>query len=143
MGQFNPLIHNCERDGCFNKRHRPRIEDFGDCWPGKIGMGDLDGIVEVGGHFLVLEWKSVEKDIPRGQDIMYKRMTVNPDYTVVVVCGDAETMTVKSYIRYRHGERRGTGDWEPITFKQLFELFRSWATLSAATPTNAVYAAKA
>ena len=55
---YNPLRWDCGKSGCFNKILRPRIEEFAGCFPGRISLSDIDGIVEVGGFFLLLEWKA-------------------------------------------------------------------------------------
>ena len=32
---YNPLRWDCERQGCFNLKRRPKIEVFADCFPGR------------------------------------------------------------------------------------------------------------
>jgi hypothetical protein len=102
---FNPMRWNCEKRGCYNIKHRPKIEVFHDIWPGKISMSDVDAIVEVSGNFLLLEWKSVAKELPTGQRIMYERMTQGARFTVLVVTGDAETMCVSSVSLFYNATR--------------------------------------
>ena len=41
---YNPLRWDCQKQGCFNKKKRPKIEEFAECLPGKISFGDIDGI---------------------------------------------------------------------------------------------------
>jgi len=53
----NPMRWDCQKQGCFNKKKRPRIEMFAECLPGKIAVGDVDGLVEIKGNFLFLEFK--------------------------------------------------------------------------------------
>ena len=55
---YNPLRWNCDDRGCYNVKHRPKIEFFAGALPGKIAMTDVDATTEVNGHFLFLEWKS-------------------------------------------------------------------------------------
>lgn len=57
------------------------------CFPGKIKVTDIDGLVERKGHFLVLETKSPGVTIPLGQEIMFKRLQQSRMFTVVVVWG--------------------------------------------------------
>lgn len=40
------MRHNCDRDGCFNKKHRPALELLKECFGGEISAGDVDGTVE-------------------------------------------------------------------------------------------------
>ena len=35
---YNPLRWDCERQGCFNLKRRPKIEVFADCFPGRISL---------------------------------------------------------------------------------------------------------
>ncbi len=70
---------DCGKRGCYNVKHRPKIEEFAECFPGKISMGDVDGLVEINGHFLLLEWKSVSKDLGYGQRKTYEQITASLD----------------------------------------------------------------
>jgi hypothetical protein len=103
---YNPMRWNCTRQGCFNVVRRPKIELFADCFPGKISFGDIDGMVEIGGHFLILEWKSCNPSVPRAQHIMYEHFVRNSRNAVVVVFGNAETMEVMKR-RWYYGSNNG------------------------------------
>ena len=98
---FNPMRWDCEKQGCFNKKRRPKIEQFAECLPGKIAFSDVDGIAEVNGRALVLEWKAQPTDIPTGQRIMWQRLTKTGILSVLCIAGDAETMDVTD-TRYCH-----------------------------------------
>lgn len=100
----NPMRWDCERRGCFNKHRRPKIEVFHDCFPGKISFGDVDAIVEINGYGLILEWKTDCDTLPTGQRIMYRRLTKDKTLSVIVVCGDAETMEVEAVSTVFAGE---------------------------------------
>lgn len=100
---FNPMRWNCERRGCFNKKRRPKIEVFAECFPRKINFGDVDGLVEVNGKFCLLEWKGDGGVIGLGQHRSYVSFTRNDGNIVLVVHGDAETMEVAGYGYYRRG----------------------------------------
>lgn len=91
---YNPMRWDCDRSGCFNIYRRPKIEVFHDCFPGRISFGDVDGIVEINGRGLMLEWKSQSIDIPQGQRIMYTRLTRGKLLTVLVLCGDPQSMEI-------------------------------------------------
>ncbi len=122
MGRENPLRWDCSVKGCFNIKKRPKIEVFAECFPGNIQMGDVDGIVEINGQVLLLEWKEFEP-ISTGQRIMYQRMTASPACHVIVVIGNPETMVVEKYSYFRDG---AMAEWFPGTLENLKELIRSW-----------------
>ena len=63
---FNPMRWDCDTDGCFNVKRRPKIEMFADCFPRRINFGDVDGLVEIGGRFCLLEWKGQGGALRRG-----------------------------------------------------------------------------
>ena len=100
---YNPMRYDCEKQGCFNVKRRPKIEAFAECFPGKIAMGDVDGLVEINSHGLLLEWKSSDVALPMGQRIMYARLTKGCRLTVIVVNGNAETMDVDQYAWFADG----------------------------------------
>jgi hypothetical protein len=121
---FNPLRWDCAKSGCFNKKKRPKIEVFSCCFPGNINFGDVDGIVEINGKILMLEWKSKISDLPTGQKIMYERITNNPSYTVLIVFGDPESMNVLGYRTVKNK------NLSPIKYAGLEELkgdIKKWA----------------
>jgi hypothetical protein len=78
MGKPNPLRWVCDTDGCFNIKCRVKIQLFADFFPRNIAMGDVDGIVELEGNFLMLEWRDADYKpfIPEGQAIMYKKLAL-------------------------------------------------------------------
>src|SRR5574343_1182830 len=121
---FNPLRWDCEKQGCFNKKNRPKIEIFAECLPGKIAFSDVDAITEINGNFLILEWKSFEGQIPTGQKIMYERLTQDKKFTVVVIHGNAETMEVKSILVFSGGKNLG---WCSCTIDDLKNKIKRWA----------------
>lgn len=112
--------------GCYRKL-MPRLGVFDDCFPGKIGMSDVDGIVEVAGRFLLLEFKSNGAALKMGQRIMFERMTAgNSDpmkFTVIVVSGDPETMEVRTVQVFSGGK---SGEPEPCSLEQLKERMKVW-----------------
>ena len=101
---FNPMRWDCNQKGCFNKKRRPKIEVFHDALPGRISFGDVDGIVEIEGNALVLEWKGENAPIPKGQVIMWTRLTRGGIFTVFVIEGDAETMEVFGFRKFFDGK---------------------------------------
>ena len=116
------LRWDCERQGCFNRVKRPKIEVFDDCFPGLNAFGDVDGMIERNGRFLIQEWKG-PRDIPGGQRIMFERLTQGCPFTVVIVEGDAETMTVEAINVVAGGK---IGEWEPCDLESLKRRIRRW-----------------
>lgn len=123
---YNPMRWDCEARGCYNVKHRPKIEVFADCWPGKISMGDVDGIVEIAGNALMLEWKTATTNIPGGQRIMYQRITNGERVSVYCVCGNAETMEVSAYKVFFNGREWPRDTWRMIDLSGLKVKFKSW-----------------
>lgn len=124
-GGYNPMRWNCENNGCWNVKYRPNIEHFANALPRKIAMSDIDAVTEVNGHFLFLEWKSYQGEIPIGQRILFERITkLSPNITVVVVAGDCETMNVSSIQRIKGGE---FSSWVSCDLQGLFDRIERWA----------------
>jgi hypothetical protein len=82
------LRHHCQRDGCY----KDRLPDWGildGCFPRGIRPSDIDGCVEINGHFLMLEWKPRNGFLTRGQLLMFQGITAGTTRgQVVVIYGD-------------------------------------------------------
>ena len=120
---YNPLRWDCQKQGCFNRKKRPRIEELAECLPGRISFGDIDGIVEIKGNFLVLEFKETPI-IPRGQQILYKRLTRLAPLYVLVIEADIERMTVFGVSYVAKGR---IGPQRPMNLQGLKEKIKSWS----------------
>lgn len=127
---YNPLRWDCAKQGCFNQKKRPKIEVFADCLPGKIAIGDVDGLVEIQGNLLFLEFKA-HSVIPRGQQILFKRLTRLAPAVVLVIEADTETMDIfgVSYIYQGQIEPQVAMDLDGLR-----ALIQSWATWAQANP---------
>lgn len=101
---YNFLHWDCDKDGCFNVLCRLKFHIFAECFPGSINFSDVDGIVEIGGHGLMLEWKKRNVLLPEGQRIMYSMLTKNAPLTVLCVVGNAETMKCTHYSFFYKGK---------------------------------------
>ena len=112
-----------ERDGCYRRLGQPDLTLLDECFPGRIAMTDVDGLVEIGGRFLFIEWKR-RGDVPAGQRIMFERLTKHPEFTVLVILGDPASMTVERYDVFRNGRRRG---WRDCDMRGLKRHIRAWA----------------
>lgn len=120
---------DCATCGCFNQKLRPKIELFAEFLPGNTSFGDVDGLHEYNGRFLLLEWKTHrDEDLPppailTGQDRTYRQFTSRLQDDAVVICaaGDAESMDVLWSKRYLRGGRTG---WTRSTFVEVGEMMR-------------------
>jgi hypothetical protein len=127
---WNPLRWNCDTNGCFNKLRRPKIEVFAECFPGKSNFGDVDGLVEVNGHFCLLEWKGTGGQVHTGQRISFERFVACPGNVVFVVNGNAETMTVSSYDVFWKNQRQH----HPGSLDDVKKRMKSWAAHAQTLP---------
>ena len=116
---------DCNQNGCFRKLC-PKLGVFDECFPGKIGMSDIDGVVEISGNFLFMEWKSDGGALRDGQRIMFERMSrLSPMITVIVVFGDPEEMSVESIQVFEHGSKRPP---EPCSLDVLKDRIKKWTS---------------
>lgn len=51
-------------------------------------MGDIDGMVERNGYFLIVETKRPNVDINQGQSIAYEQLAKLPNMTVIYIWGE-------------------------------------------------------
>ena len=112
-----------DRDGCYRRLGQPDLTVLDECFPGRIGMTDVDGLVEIGGQFLFIEWKR-RGDVPVGQRIMFERLTRHPEFTILVILGDPATMAVERFDVFRDGRRKG---WRACDLPELKRHVRAWA----------------
>jgi hypothetical protein len=124
---YNPMGWNCEKKGCFNIKRRPKIEVFAECFPGKINFGDVDGIVEINGKALMLEWKTEQGEIRTGQKIMYQRITKNKEITVLCIIGNAETMECQRYCLFFNGKQT---EFKECCLNSIKEKIRRWVNFA-------------
>ena len=127
----NPMRWCCEKQGCFNLKKRVKLEEFAECLPGRMAFGDIDGITEIGGNFLIQEWKARGAGLPTGQRIMFERLTASSPFIVLVVEGDAETMVVKHITKIWHGK---VGKRDVATLDTLKATIKAWAAWAGVQP---------
>jgi hypothetical protein len=70
------------------------------CFKRGIEPTDIDGFVEIGGYFLVIEGKAPGVPLKEGQRLMFERMhrwnkTIPGLFTMIVIWGDAATHHVE------------------------------------------------
>lgn len=120
---YNPLLWDCDEQGCFNKLCRPKIEIFADCFPRRINFGDVDGLVELNSKGLMLEWKRVKGKIPTGQRIAHENLTKSGMFTTICVVGDAETMKCSCYGFFHDGKWH---DYREATLEDVRIFMKRW-----------------
>ena len=127
-----------DKDGCYRRLGQPDLTVLDECFPGRIAMTDVDGLVEINGRFLFIEWKR-GGDVPAGQRIMFEKLTRHPEFTILVILGDPRTMVVERYDVFRDGKRKG---WRECGLSELKRHVRAWAE-RAARPPQAARASRA
>jgi len=93
------IRHNCETHGCYIKKMTPDWGFLDSSFSNKIRVGDIDGIVEANGKILILEWKTTGYEIPKGQEIMFKKISPPGQITVIVIWGNPEE-TVPTHFQH-------------------------------------------
>ena len=116
---------DCDKDGCFNLKRRPKFGVFDDCFPRRINFTDVDGIIEMGGKFLMLEWKGDGGSIQRAQHLLYERFTSGTGNVALVVHGNAEDMSVRAFGYYIAGHYH---EAKAATLIDLKKWLIGWAT---------------
>lgn len=133
---YNPMRWDCNAEGCYNIKQRPKIEVFAECFPGKINFGDLDAsLVEINSRALLLEWKVSANEIPTGQNLAYCNLSKTGLLVAVIVAGDAEAMRVTHYGVYAGGQFTG---WRTADIDFVKTVFRRWAKRAKELPAVAL-----
>ncbi len=117
------LRWKCESKGCYLKQ-LPNWGMLDDCFPGRISVSDIDGVVEIGGRFLFLEWKRPRVALTTGQRIMFQNMVKTGVITVFLINGDPETSTPEQIVIFG---RKGAAHPEPCDCVKLQQLCAKWA----------------
>ena len=122
---MNDMRWECGKDGCFNVLRRLKFHVFDSCFPGRINFTDVDGLVEVNGHFLGLEWKSGDgRGLSTGQRLCYEQLTRFPRFVMVLVRGNAKDMSVEEFCVIQNGS---LGGWESGDLAALKGRIQRWA----------------
>ena len=123
MGKKNPMRWDCKVKGCFNKLMRPKLEVFAECLPRTCQFTDVDGLVEINGKGLLLEWKHWPMRIPTGQRIAFERLTRGGLLSVICMAGDAATMEVTHMAFWFDGK---FDNWDLATLDEAKQEIRKW-----------------
>ena len=97
--------------------------------PGRMGVSDIDGVIERKGHFLFMETKREGEPLSKGQEIMLTQLAkLNPSRVrVVIVYGDRTTGEILGYRRITEKgiqPRASAKDFE-VEFKKWFKYANS------------------
>lgn len=123
MKNLNPLLHQCTGlDRCYLKVLKPRLEALNAALPGRLCFTDIDGMLEIDGRLLFVEWKR-GMTIPQGQDIAFRGMTRGNQNTVLVISGTLPEMEVARYCVYVRG---GQCSWHTADLAEVQEWIRFW-----------------
>lgn len=137
MGKANPMRYDCaEGRRCYNLYKRPKLEMLAAYLPGKCAFTDVDGLAEINGYGLLLEWKPSEDGLPilrgphrGGQIIAYERLSQSGCLTVVAAAGDALTMEVTHLAWWWFDYWQ---EWFPATIVDLASFITDWVTWAQA-----------
>ncbi len=95
------MRHNCESDGCFEKKYRCQLGKLDHLFPGNNGMTDIDGYCFVNGKKMFLEWKTSSSAVPAKQ--MEALNALSKDALVIVAWGDPMEMIPTSFMVIHDG----------------------------------------
>lgn len=115
------IRHKCEERGCWLKT----MPDWGfldDCFPGRIRMGDMDGVVERHGFLFLAEWKGPGVPLPKGQQIMFSNLCRRGN-TIAVCWGDVTAMAPEKVRLFHDSKDSEIGS---PTQDKLREIARRW-----------------
>jgi hypothetical protein len=120
-----------EKEKCFIDELAPRLGEFDDCFPRGIGLGDVDGFVEIGGKFLLIEWKCGDGKISTGQNRAFVAFCKIPGSLIIGIRGDVKKMNVEEYRTYFEG---CCSDWEPGNLEDVKKIIRWWVSMAGWVP---------
>ena len=124
----NPMRWDCTRQECYLEQAHPRLEQLASALGGRRNFGNIDGVTERGGHFLVYEEKSGRDALPIGQRRMLEAFTNGhpggAHFTVVVAyCPGAPTESMEAFRVLRHGV---WSPWQAGDLDRLRKGIRQW-----------------
>lgn len=89
---MSDFIYECEKKGCYYL-HRSDPCMFDGCFPMDVSMGDVDGLVELGGQFLLTEYKRPGIILKDGQRRMHQALVQTGHFTTLVVSAERQTVS--------------------------------------------------
>jgi hypothetical protein len=95
---------------------------FNGCFPReKIRLSDIDGIVDIGGKFLIIEGKGKYDIVRGGQKILLDRLSKVKEFTILVIYGDPKESTIDFYSIPPSETKHST------TTEKVVSAVRNWA----------------
>lgn len=118
--------HKCDVRGCYIEQLPDWTDLIAECFPRRIRPTDIDGMVEINGHFLFLEEKGCGVGPDNGQRIALRRLSQRNGITVALFrpapIGGLEVLV------FGQGEPQG---WQHRTRDQFKDWLRDWCTAAA------------
>lgn len=101
-----------------------------------VKVGDTDGIVEIGGHILVLEKKTLDVMLNQGQRIMYERTSRVGSHTTFVIWYDENDKPEKvmAYFSRALPYKNDTRMYFDVGEEGVIRLVQEWERLAAGYP---------
>lgn len=87
------LRHNCKELGCYIEAYLPPWERMLGFFPRGIHPSDMDGVVEMNSHALLMEWKMNQAAVTEAQRMLLRKIT-DP----IVVMGTTNDRKVRSLL---------------------------------------------
>ena len=116
---------SCEENGCYKERHVCDFSQHEGWYDYGITPTDIDYVVERNSNILIQEWKQPGKDLPKGQNKLFKhwagfnRQAGYQKFTIMQVAGYAGRMEVVEFRFYLwrpsdiHADHSVWGAWLP------------------------------
>lgn len=123
------LRHRCATHGCYQDL-MPNWEWMRGAFPRGIMPMDVDGLVEVGGRFLVIDHKRPLADFTRGALTALRRLSDLPEVTVLGLRAAAGGNGYEYAILA--GADTGPPVWWPASREWLYGGLQRWAEAAAA-----------
>ena len=117
-------------NNCWRDKHVLKFSPFAGIFPRGINFGDVDGLVEYMGEFLMMEWKTDQALWDAidgtGQDLMHERLVDSGPFTVLQVVGHAGSTEPHMYRIWSHlgGTRSGWYDCNRASFIAMLQQWR-------------------
>lgn len=114
--------HQCAKNGCYIET-LPWWDELCECFPRRILPTDVDGMVEIDGHFLFMEEKRCGVGPDEGQRIALKRLSRMPATTVLLFRPGTDSHY--EMLVFRKGSGSG---WQKVSKIDLHEWVRFWVS---------------
>lgn len=107
----SPMKWRCNKNGCYLDERTIPYNKLVHALPNRMGMSDVDGMIERKGHFMFIEWKNSFSDLSVGQTIALKNLSNKPDVHVVVIWGNYVKETIEQVAIFHDGEQYDYPSW--------------------------------